>query len=238
MVLNLTLAAGVFASVRFLDPPILAVVLILLSKWRILAVRPRYWFMNLKSNLVDILVGLSVVTLLYLGSESLPFQAVVTLMYAAWLLFLKPRSRRQSIIWQGGIAQFVALTAVASFSYALPSSVFVFIAWVIGYATTRHILSSYEEDSVELLSLLYGFILAELAWFYYHWMVAYHLVGSVAVPQLAIVVLLLSFVAQRLYDIRVRTGKISFKEVRVPLGFLLAVLAVLFIQFTPWSVVL
>ena len=162
----------------------------------------------------------------------------ITLFYVAWLLFIKPKSRRKYVTWQAGIAQFLALVAVASFSYVLPSSLFVIAVWIIGYATARHILSAYEEDSVELLSLTYGFLLAELGWFYYHWMVAYPLVFQVAIPQLAIVTLLIGFVAHRLYDLRVHKNKITFKDVRTPLIFLVLVLAALYAQFTPWNPVL
>ena len=37
------------------------VLLVIISKWRMFAVRPRYLFLNLKSNLVDLIVGFSFV---------------------------------------------------------------------------------------------------------------------------------------------------------------------------------
>ena len=40
-----------------------AIMIVLLAKWRMFAVKPRYWVTNLKSNLVDIFVGVSVVAL-------------------------------------------------------------------------------------------------------------------------------------------------------------------------------
>ena len=36
---------------------VFAIILVLLSKWRVVAVRPRYWWLNLKANLVDFTVG-------------------------------------------------------------------------------------------------------------------------------------------------------------------------------------
>jgi hypothetical protein len=39
-----------------------ALALILLSKWRMLAVRPRHWPANIRANSVDLIVGLSILT--------------------------------------------------------------------------------------------------------------------------------------------------------------------------------
>lgn len=236
--LNVGLAVGVFALVRSFDQqPYLAVILILLSKWRVLAVRPRYWFAHLQSNLVDLVVGLSTVALLYQSGGELAFQLGLTVLYILWLLFLKPRSRRKDMILQAGVSQFVGIVAVASFSHLIPSSLFVVGIWLITYAAARHVLSTYDESDMNLLSLVYSFLFAELAWFYYHWMVAYPLqMGEVAVPQLAIVALLTGFVAQRLYDLYRHKDKIKLGDVRGPLLFLGLTLAIILSFFTEWTI--
>lgn len=235
--LNIALALGVFMLVRSFDQqPYLAVILILLSKWRIFAVRPRYWFAHIQSNLVDITVGLSAVALLYQASGQLPFQIGITGLYIAWLLVLKPRSRRGDMILQASVAQFVGLVALGGFSYLIPSSLFVLAVWLITYAAARHVLSTYEEADMNLLSLAYAFLFAELAWFYYHWMIAYPLVGAVAVPQLAIVALLVGFVAQRLYDLYKHKDRVRVNDVRGPLLFLSITLIAIFSFFTEWTI--
>ncbi len=38
----------------------LALSLILLSKWRMFAVRPRFWAVNVRANAIDIIIGVSV----------------------------------------------------------------------------------------------------------------------------------------------------------------------------------
>ena len=68
--LNVGLAVVLLVVVLAVNSPWPAFLLILLSKWRILAVRPRFWFKNIQSNLVDIIVGLSVVVLLQAASGS------------------------------------------------------------------------------------------------------------------------------------------------------------------------
>ena len=40
-----------------------AVVLVILSKWRVLAVRPRYWRANFLSSLPDLIFGIGLVTM-------------------------------------------------------------------------------------------------------------------------------------------------------------------------------
>ena len=65
VLLNLVLAiATIFlnlATASFIP----GCVLVLLSKWRMFAVRPRYLFVNIKSNLVDLIMGFSFVFLAY-----------------------------------------------------------------------------------------------------------------------------------------------------------------------------
>ena len=238
IVLNVGLAVTLLLLVQRFEGPYLAIVVLLLSKWRIFAVRPRFWFAHVQSNLVDIIVGGSYVMLLYLAGGSVAAQVVLTAFFVAWLLGLKPRSKRQDMVWQAGVSLFVGTMALASFSYLLPSSVFVLGMWVIAYAAARHTLVAYDEDQVTVVSIAFAFLMAELSWFYYHWMVAYRLTASIAVPQLAITIFLLSFTAVRLYDLYHHDGRVRFKDARLPLLFMAAVLAVLFIRFTPWSIVL
>ena len=55
--LNIALAIFSTALTVISGNWIFGVLLVLLSKWRIVAVRPRYWWVNLKANLVDLIVG-------------------------------------------------------------------------------------------------------------------------------------------------------------------------------------
>lgn len=235
--MNLSLAIGVFVLVSVFGFWHLVALLILLSKWRVFAVRPRFWFAHLQSNLVDTIVGLSAVAFLWLASSSVMTQVVITLLFAAWLVILKPRSKRRYMVWQAGIAQFAGLSAVASFSYVLPSSIVVLLCAVIGYASARHVLHTYDENATELISLTYGFIIAELAWLYYHWMTAYTVVASIFIPQLAIVTLLIGFAGYTVYDIYAQKGKLNIDDIRWPVAFMTGVLFVLFSAFTQWNIV-
>jgi hypothetical protein len=47
------------SALRF---PTMGYILVLLSKWRMFAVRPRYWLANVRANMTDLIVGLSIVS--------------------------------------------------------------------------------------------------------------------------------------------------------------------------------
>src|SRR5687768_12692056 len=92
--LNVGLAVAILAVVWAIESPLPALGLVFLSKWRVLAVRPRYWFANVQANLVDLIVSVSVVVLLYAASEAIVAQILLTALYIVWLLYIKPRSKR------------------------------------------------------------------------------------------------------------------------------------------------
>ena len=80
---------------------IFGVLLVLLSKWRVVAVRPRYWILNIKSNLVDLVVGISIVMLVYMaGTDGLnAWHIILTVIYIIWLGGIKPRSETIAYLW-------------------------------------------------------------------------------------------------------------------------------------------
>ena len=235
-VLNIALAVAVVAVIRATESPWPAIGLVLLSKWRVLAVRPRYWFVNIQSNLVDYIVGISAVVLLYgtYLSPSQPDQKLfilgfLTLLYIAWLLFLKPRSKRIYVAMQAGVALFAGFGALFTFAYALPASIIVLIAWLIGYATARHVLSSYEETHTLFLSLIWGVVLAEIAWLAYHWTVAYTPLGieSIIFPRVALSVFCIGFITDRAYDSYYHHQRIRGNDIILPLLFTASIIIVL-----------
>lgn len=233
VVLNLAFAAVVYGLTVLFDPPIVAYLLILLSKWRVLAVRPRFWFANIQTNIVDIMVGLSTVTLIWLADGSAIIQLLLMALFAAWLLIIKPRSKRFWILLQAGVSQFVALTALFSVAYLWPSVLVVLAAWLIGYSAARHALGAYDEDHETFLGLVWGLVIAELAWLTYHWTIAYTIIGELKVPQIAMIVSLFGFVGIKLYA-NYHDNDRSFRlgDLRWPLLFAVAVLLMLLVRFS------
>src|SRR5690349_11867886 len=69
----------------------IAILLILLAKWRMFAVQPRYWMVNLIANGIDIIVGVSLV--LFMASTAIVWwQLFWAILYGVWLVWLKPKS--------------------------------------------------------------------------------------------------------------------------------------------------
>lgn len=234
---NAVLPLVILLLVNSFDPPYLAVVVVLLSKWRIFAVRPRFWWTSIKANMVDILVGVSVVGLLFLATSAyFPLQLVITGLYIAWLLALKPRSTTQGIMAQAGIAQFVALIVLFSFSTVLPEVVIVAACWLTGYIAARHMVSNYDEPHLELWSSLWGLFVAELGWLLFHWTSVYSIGLPIKLPQIALIMLVLGFSIARLYHMQ-KHERLTPGTLRGTTVFTVGMLAIILI-FTPWDATL
>lgn len=236
ILLNIGLAIAILMFVWATGTPWLALLLVLLSKWRVLAVRPRYWFTHIESNMVDIIVGISTVILLYLVNQSaiqhgVIFQLIIAALYACWLLLLKPRAKRSAIALQASVAVTVGTIALASVSYEWPSFLVVLLIWVIGYSSARHVLAAYSETDVRILSLVWAFILAEIGWLTYHWTIAYPFIfaPTLKIPQMTIIVLCLSFLAERTYASYHKHGAVKQSDIILPLLFTIGLLLALLV---------
>lgn len=213
-----------------------ALALVLLSKWRVFALRPRFWWVNIRANLVDFLVGASYVGLLYLsaGNGFTPIMLVVALAYGVWLLYLKPRSDHASIMVQAGVAQFVALTVLFSLSAVINEFLIILGCFGIGYIAARHVVSNYEEDRAEFLSYAWGLVISQLGWLLYRWTVTYDLRLPFDIPQISLVVLVVSMVAARLYS-AAKAHRLSTSLVRSTTIFGAALITFILI-FARWDV--
>ena len=122
--LNIMLVVISVVSIVVSGSPAVAVLLMLASKWRVFAVRPRYWLANIQSNLVDTIVGLGLVLLIYIAgngvvgvSDGFALQVLLGVLYAVWLLIVKPRSSDKWVYAQALIAIIVGTMALYAFSY-------------------------------------------------------------------------------------------------------------------------
>ncbi len=241
--LNIGLAIAVVLVIRATESPWPAVGLIFLSKWRVLAVKPRYWFVNVQANLVDFIVSISLVVFLYTTyiSNAAAFQKLFilgtfTLLYSCWLLFLKPQSKRLYVALQAGVALFAGVAALYTISYDWPASIVVVLMWLIGFATAHHVLASYSETHISFLSLLWGLVMAELGWLAYHWTIAYSL-GSetVLLPRVSLTVLCIGFILQQCYDSYYHHQKIRGNDIILPVLFTISIIVILPIVLNLWG---
>lgn len=206
-------ANAVFVTVLILllfvwQLPALAFILAIFSKWRILAVRPRYWGINLRSNLVDIIFIASAVALAAYPEASTASQITWLSLLAVWLFVVKRLSSHPAVLVQAASALLLGLTALFSYLSFIELNQIFFLgaaagAWLVGYAAARHALAMYKsEPKTEFFALLWGLISAEVAWVFSHWLQTYELAPGFVIPQVALILLLLSFSAQRVYHLQ------------------------------------
>ncbi len=236
ILLNVGLAAALLLVVWVVESPVPAFALVLLSKWRVFAVRPRYWFAHVQANMVDLIVSLGLVVLLYMAGnagagEGMGVQIALTLLYVAWLLILKPHTKRVYVVAQGGVALLVGSVALFSVAYDWPSSVLVLGMFLLGYGVARHVLSAYSDNDLTVMSLIWGFVVAQIGWISYHWLIAYAIPfgGAIKIPQASIILLAFGFLAERIYDSYSRHGTVRTNDILLPamlsLGVIILVLA-------------
>lgn len=230
--LNLGLALAVFFSVWAFESPLIALLIVLLSKWRVLAVRPRFWTANIQANMVDIIVSFGFVGLLYHSGALLP-QIIITLLYMGWLFFLKPRSKRMNMVVQAHVATLVGITALFSATYSWPLFIVVILMWLIGYSSARHFLVAYDEKQLAFIALVWGLVAAQVGWLAYHWSIAYELPfsGGLLIPQVAIVMLFLGFLAERFYANINEDGEVRWSELVLPAALSIGVIIMVQLLF-------
>lgn len=157
----------------------------MLSKWRMLAVKPRHWLASLRVNAIDIIVGLAIlVFMMHSGSQLL--QLIWAAAYGLWLLWVKPQSTMFGISAQALIGQTAGMAALFLEWGDKPAFILVIATWLICYAAARHFFASFEEPLARFLSYIWGYFAAALVWVLSHWLLFY---GPISQPGLLVTVL-------------------------------------------------
>ncbi|MDO4759482.1 MAG: hypothetical protein Q4A30_01705 [Candidatus Saccharibacteria bacterium] len=235
LVFNLVLGIGSIFLTIITGSWTLGVVLVFLSKWRMFAVRPRYWWLNLKSNLVDLIVGISLILITYCsGTSLLPIHFILAAAYALWLILIKPRSGEIDTEAQALIAVFLGTTAATLMSANANASFLVISAFIIGYGASRHILAQSEEHDFTLTTLVAGLLAAEIAWLCHSWLIVYIFAGTgIIIPQLAIFLTLITFVFNQIYkSLFKHDGKLKLIDIAMPTVFTLLIITIIILWFS------
>jgi hypothetical protein len=178
ILLQVTLPAIIFVLVR-LEFVQLALSVVVLSKWRMLAVRPRFWLANIRANAVDIIVGISIV-LFMVNASSAALQLGFAVAYAIWLVFIKPASGLLSISIQASIAQLCGLMALYLVWADGPLYGLTLVTGMICFLAARHFFDGFNETYARLLSYLWGYFGAATAWLLGHWLLFYGFISQPA----------------------------------------------------------
>lgn len=179
LILTVLLPLLVFTLVRIQFVQ-LALAIILLSKWRMFAVRPRFWVANIRANAIDIMVGVSLL-LFMTQTQSFIAQFVWMVAYGVWLVWIKPGSTTLMVSAQAMLGFLCGLMALFVGWTNAPLYGLVFMVGVICYLAARHFFDSFDEPYAKLLAYFWGYFGAALLWPLGHWLIFY---GAVAQPVL------------------------------------------------------
>lgn len=205
----------------------LALSLVLLSKWRMFAVRPRFWPAIIRANAVDITVGISIV-LFMAATPSGYLQLLYAILYAVWLLVIKPASGTFMVASQAMVAQLCGLMALFLIWSDGPLLGLIFLSGVICYVSARHFFDNFDEPYAKLLSYLWAYFGAALVWVLGHWLLFY---GIIAQPTLILSMVGYGLAALYYFD---HTGRLSSGLRRQFLFIMLAAIIVI-LAFSDWG---
>jgi hypothetical protein len=172
IVLVLVLPAAVFLLVE-LNFVQLALSVIVLSKWRMFAVKPRFWPANIRANAIDLMVGISMLAFI-VHSSDVAFRIAWSVVYAVWLFFIKPARGALMVTAQAFIGQLCALMALYLTWAAGPIYGLTFLSGLFCFLAARHFLDVFDEPYAKLLAYIWGYFGAALAWLLGHWLLFYH----------------------------------------------------------------
>lgn len=210
-----------------LDFAWLAVALVLISKWRMFAVKARHWPAIVRANSVDIFAGLSFVVFMA-STNAMSLQLFWVALYALWLLAIKPKSGPLWVGVQALLSQMLSLVAIFYYFSESSTVILVFATWGVTYLSARHFLSAFDEAMARATSYVWSFFAASIAWLSGHWLILY---GPIAQPALLISVLAYGLAAMYYLE---HTDRLT-KNIRRQFVAVMFMVVVFLIVFSEWS---
>lgn len=190
-ILSLMLPAVIYILIQNFSLYLVALLLVILSKWRVFMVKPRFWLDNVKANGVDFIFGFSIVAIMYLvgrggildslaiSSKIMYTRLAVAIVYAFWLIVIKHFTSKIGIAIQSFAAVISGLIAAFWF-LAFVGQIFVAVAIaMVVVAASYHIRLSYQDAGEgNKLSLMWLLITSYCLTFLFNYMSSYSIGGS------------------------------------------------------------
>jgi len=215
--LSFALPIAVYALVAIFHLWWLALILILLSKWQIFVVKPRFWWANIKYSAVDLIFKLSILSLVVqtqvkidqlINKSSLSLnlmQILLILIYLFWNIYLRKRSQIKEMLAQALVAQFFGLVAVAwlagfsTSAFPMPSLILLF--WVITYSSAQHAMYAYEEAAIPQLAGFWALFATSLSFLQIIWAQNFLFFSNlIYLPMMPFVISVFAYLAASTHD--------------------------------------
>lgn len=204
-----------------------ALAVILLSKWRIFAVRPRHWLAHFRTNAVDIIFSLSILSFMA-TTGVIWWQLFWVAVFEAWVLFIKPGTTPLLVSLQALIAQALGLIALFVAFHDAGLGLYVIFAAIILYFSARHFFGSFEEKHYDAYSWSWALFGSGLVWLLGHWLLYY---GQIAQP--AVMLSVLAYGLAALYYLA-ETDKLS-KAIQRQVVFVMVAVVLVMLIFSDWG---
>lgn len=224
LVILLPVALFVLVRIHFSE---IAIAVLLLSKWRMFAVRPRHWLANIRANALDIVVGLATIIFMTHADSQL-WQSIWAVAYALWLLVLKPNASLLGVSLQAFVGQIAGLMAVFLAWPGSPLYVLVLATWLVCNVSAKHFFASFDEPYTKFLTDVWSFFGAALVWILGHWLLYYQVISQ---PTLLLSVI--GFGLATLYYLE-RTDRLSIL-LRRQLVFIMFAVIIIVLVFSDWG---
>jgi hypothetical protein len=203
--------------------PQIAFIVVLMSKWRMFAVKIRHWPANIRANAVDIAVGFSSVVFMSQTNVT-SIRILWAVFYGLWLVFLKPRSDLLFVSLQAMIGQLVGLVAIYQRLGSAGLYVLVPATWALCYFSARHFFTSFDEPLSRVMAYVWAYFAGSLAWVLWHWSLFYS-----SVPQIAVLLTLIGYSLAAMYYLQ-KTDRITPVKRRQFLAIMIAFVTIIIVM--------
>ena len=215
------LVSADFAQVAF--------VVILLSKWRMFAVKPRFWPAHIRTNSVDIIVGLSLLAFM-MSTDSQMWRLIWTVAYIIWLTVIKPSSNVLMVSLQALIGFSLGVTALYLVGGTAPLIVLVLGTGLVCYSGAHHFFDAYNERYTKLLSFIWAWFGSSMAWVLGHWLIYY---GDTLIAQPALLLISIGYGLAVLYYLEHQDRLTSL--IGKQLVFIMVAITIIVLTLSDWG---
>lgn len=215
----------------------LAIALYLISKWRIIAVQPRYWWANFRSNVPDMAVSLSFIHQMHqsmqLEENSFAFLLVWGVLFAGWQLILKPKSTNIAENTQAMIAQAFGLSTLMYYGESYPELLIILSVWVLSASVARHFLFGYDEPLIKVMSVSWALFITQLTWVMSRWLLVFEVGPTLLIPYVVVMIGAIQYAIGSLYH-HYKEADLKNSHVKQFIVFVCAIMLMI-ILFSNWT---